>query len=373
MGICKNCIIPDSFPGVKFVNETCNYCIDSETDETRKTVPGPQQLSEIIKASAQDTPGSEYDCLVPISGGKDSSFILYYVVKQLNLKPLAVFFDSCFTVDMARRNVENICTKLGVDLVIEKQKTDYRKKAVIEALYISKILRRFWRNCTNCENNLRTVVTKVALAKNIPCIIWGSTDFEHAEVYYDKNTKENPFRHFGNKNLLVFIKAAGKLFSQDSKIIYRGLHHLLKYSYFVIRDNISLGMPFGLKALNPLTQVSFENSHFKVLYFFDYIDYRPKQFISVLKEELEWEAPSGKEARMDCTLHCLQNYAYLVSSGLTADGFSFANLVRHGLMSKTEAQEKESIIRKDLKEDCLRTLSNLGFTDFNLHSISDFE
>ena len=79
----------------------------------------------------------EYNCIVPLSGGKDSSYILYYVVENLNLKPLAVFFDNHFIVDYAKNNVKEICKRLNVDLVIGEA-SHFRREIVKEALYLSK-------------------------------------------------------------------------------------------------------------------------------------------------------------------------------------------------------------------------------------------
>ena len=59
---------------------------------------------------------SKYDCVVGVSGGRDSTFLLYYIKKILNLRPLAVHYDNGFDSDTSVSNILNICQKLNVDL-----------------------------------------------------------------------------------------------------------------------------------------------------------------------------------------------------------------------------------------------------------------
>jgi tRNA(Ile)-lysidine synthase TilS/MesJ len=77
----------------------------------------------------------EYDCVVPLSGGKDSSYALFFVARDLGLKPLAVFADSGLAVDAAKKNIERICGQLSVDLVVHQAR--FRRRLAREALYIT--------------------------------------------------------------------------------------------------------------------------------------------------------------------------------------------------------------------------------------------
>ena len=58
----------------------------------------------------------KYDCVVGVSGGRDSTFLLYYIKKILKLRPLAVHYDNGFDSDTSVSNILNICQKLDVDL-----------------------------------------------------------------------------------------------------------------------------------------------------------------------------------------------------------------------------------------------------------------
>jgi 3'-phosphoadenosine 5'-phosphosulfate sulfotransferase (PAPS reductase)/FAD synthetase len=374
MAICDKCIIPSTFPGVTMTGGTCSFCRDHEgaTNINEGTKAGDQSLEELLK-DRNPFRKYGYDCLVPFSGGKDSAYVLYYVVTQLKLKPFATFFDSGFTHELARMNVSKICTKLGVDWTAVKSPHNYRSKAIIEAIHMSKSIGRFFRTCSNCENNIRTMAINESLARGIPYIIWGSTDYEDAVERYTVNGKERKaFRHsFGNGGVLIsafrFLSGAG------FPLIYKTPYRLIKYWQYITRDNFDIGAPGGLRKLNPLHQVPFNHKNVRVIYFFDHVKYNPLLQIETLRSELGWEAPTGRESRIDCKLHCLQNYSFTSRTGISQDGFGMANLVRNGLMDRADALRRESLIRERLEHECLETLKDLGFTDYVLEPLSSWQ
>ncbi len=359
MKICKKCIIPDSFPNITFSDGICRFCRDHKQFTTNKITSGHDKLLEILRSKKRD----ESDCVIPVSGGKDSAYILFYVVRKLGLKPLAFFFDSGFATEVSKKNVESMCSKLSVDLVIVKS-TSFRRKVVREALHLSKCMNRFERTCGNCENNLRTAAINEATRRNIPFILWGSTNVEDTTNAYDVKWEAGRFRtEFGEKKTANFWHLLKNVYHYGKR---GALVHILQYRYYIIRDNIGSKSPEGWNKFNPFLQVSFKNKKVQTIYFFDYIAYNPFKQIEILKRELAWETPLNKEVRVDCKLHCFDNYEFLRRTGITKDGFYLANLVREGLLSRADAIEKEEAIKKDLRRQCEEMFKELGFNDYEL-------
>lgn len=90
---CSICIIPDTFPGVSFTDGVCGFCrTRGSSPQAKRTVLGESDLRELLASGS----GGSYDCAVPISGGKDSSYVLYYVVRTLGLRPLSLFDDIAY-------------------------------------------------------------------------------------------------------------------------------------------------------------------------------------------------------------------------------------------------------------------------------------
>lgn len=118
---CTRCLLPETFPGISFDERgVCSICRDY-----KKNLPKGKKrfLSELSK---QHTVNSRYDCIVPISGGRDSCYILHYLVRELHLNPVAYTYDWGLVTDLARRNIQRMCSSLGVEHILIS--ADIRKK-----------------------------------------------------------------------------------------------------------------------------------------------------------------------------------------------------------------------------------------------------
>jgi N-acetyl sugar amidotransferase len=106
-------------PDIRFDDKgICNYYYEYQEAASQGLVLGEQgkakleHLAEKIKKSGQ---GKQYDCLIGLSGGVDSTYVAY-LVKELGLRPLAVHLDNGWNSELAVRNIENIVNKLNIDL-----------------------------------------------------------------------------------------------------------------------------------------------------------------------------------------------------------------------------------------------------------------
>lgn len=359
MQVCTRCIIPGSFPNVDFEGGVCSFCRRHDASPRK----GANVLGRDRLLADMGPPGDAgYDCVVPLSGGKDSSYILLHVVRELRRRPLAVFFDNGFVRDTARRNVERVCGKLGVDLVTGKA-TAHRRRLLRELLKVAVLLPKPGLPtglCVNCENNLRTFAINEAARRAVPLILWGSIDFEDnaADVASSQKYRER----FGTaasmcrraRDSVSMLWRAGLV--NACRLVVPGLRCL----YSIVRDNVALGAPGGWRALSPFLQVSFGGKPVKALYFFDYVPYDPYRQVEILRRELGWEAPDGHEMRMDCQLRVFSNYWHLRNTGITADGFISATLVRNGLLGREGALEKEAALKRDLEKEYLELMADLG-------------
>ena len=118
---CKRCLLPNSYPEISFNKEgICNYCLNF-----RKKLPIGE---EALYKKLQSSKGDKYDCVVGISGGKDSCYVAYLAKEKFKLRTLAIFYDSPFYCKLARENVKTVCTALNLDLkiVTSKDKLEYK-------------------------------------------------------------------------------------------------------------------------------------------------------------------------------------------------------------------------------------------------------
>jgi len=116
--ICTRCIMDDTAQGISFdENGVCTFC--HIHDELEASFPmdaeTPKRLQELVAKIKKDGKNKKYDCVLGVSGGRDSTYTLYSAVK-LGLRPLAVHFDNGWNSDLAVQNIKNVCKKLNVDL-----------------------------------------------------------------------------------------------------------------------------------------------------------------------------------------------------------------------------------------------------------------
>ena len=96
----------------------CNYYYEYKKATAEKVFPGEigeKKLNDIIQQIKEDGKGNEYDCIMGLSGGVDSTYVAY-LAKKMGLRPLAIHFDNGWNSELAVMNIENVITKLGFDL-----------------------------------------------------------------------------------------------------------------------------------------------------------------------------------------------------------------------------------------------------------------
>ena len=92
---CTKCLLPETHETINFDSKgTCNIC--TQQSDKKEKINWKTQKEELDKLISEHKGKYEYDCIVPFSGGKDSTWTLYYLIKEFNLNPLVVRFDHGF-------------------------------------------------------------------------------------------------------------------------------------------------------------------------------------------------------------------------------------------------------------------------------------
>ncbi len=115
---CQRCLYDETFPNITFDKEgICNYCRFFEQMEKENPLgeEGERLLKEQLDEVKKSGKGKKYDCIVGVSGGCDSSFLIYKLVEH-GVRPLAVHFDNTWNSSIATQNIYTVLDKLGVEL-----------------------------------------------------------------------------------------------------------------------------------------------------------------------------------------------------------------------------------------------------------------
>jgi len=121
--ICSNCVMDTSDSEIVFDdNGVCDHCLGFETNVKPNWFPneiGKQKVEEMIEAIKSSGKGKQFDCILGLSGGLDSSYLLHLIVTEFGLRPLVFHVDGGWNSNLAVNNIQVLIDKLGLDLYTE--------------------------------------------------------------------------------------------------------------------------------------------------------------------------------------------------------------------------------------------------------------
>jgi N-acetyl sugar amidotransferase len=162
---CKNCLMPDTKPDLHLDEEgVCNAC---RSYEKRKEIDWSARRSELLTIldRYRNKDGTNWDCIVPVSGGKDSTYQVVQML-ELGMNPLCVTATTCDLTAIGRKNIENI-KKLGVDYVEISPNPIVRRK--LNRIGLTQVGDISWPE----HVGIFTIPVRAAVQFNVPLIVWG--------------------------------------------------------------------------------------------------------------------------------------------------------------------------------------------------------
>ena len=114
MILCKKCLFPDTKPDLKFVDGVCSACIYAEKKKTINWEAKELELNSILERYRKS---ESWDCIIGVSGGKDSHYIVYYMKEVMHMNPLLVCFVPSDQTPLGRKNLDNIKKAFNVDCI----------------------------------------------------------------------------------------------------------------------------------------------------------------------------------------------------------------------------------------------------------------
>lgn len=326
---CTRCLLPDTYPGIEFNEQgVCNICLGYKENE----LLGEERFLKKIGSKT----GTKYDCVLGISGGKDSCYVAYLAKKRFNLRALAVCYDFPFLVDLARDNIKKVCDGLNLELLIIKTKGSLEYKLLKNHLTSLAATGTTWGQCMFCHYGIDAVLYNVAIQKDIPFILSGITQNELWDV--------------GNRTKFL-LKRIKELSVPE---LLKHAYHQSKAYRNLVAQRRQFPIP-GNSCLNVYRRANLPADGPEVVHVFDYIQWDQKVIEKTLKEQTGWVRPKGETSwRYDCILEPVLDFTYKKEFGISSAGIYLAGLVRCGLLSREEglraleSKEKEEVLNKAL-------------------------
>lgn len=171
---CRRCVLPDTRPNLLIgPSGICNACLAHATKPEIDWAARAEELAAVAANARQQSSG--YDCLVPVSGGKDSTWQVGECLK-LGLKPLAVTWRPPSRTAIGQRNLDNLIS-LGVDHI------DYQINPKVEARFLLKAYERYGATGIPMHMALFNIPLTIAVRFSIPLIVWGENSaFEYGST-----------------------------------------------------------------------------------------------------------------------------------------------------------------------------------------------
>ena len=306
---CSRCLSNETIQSINLdSNNICQFCkIHDEMDnEFPLNENSEKRLFKVAEKIRERGSKSKYDCVVGVSGGRDSTFLLYYIKKILKLRPLAVHYDNGFDSDTSVSNILNICQKLDVDL--ETNVADWQTfKKITKSFFLAGVS----DPDTPTDVGIFKTMYQTAYREKIKYVFNGHS-----------------FRTEGIEPL-DWTYMDGKYIDEIHKKYGDG--NSKKFDNFYISDIIKYKIFAGIKTILPL----------------NYIRYSYDRVEKILKDEVNWNYYGGHHHESLLTKFVVSSYLpkkFNIDRRLT----SYSAMVRANLISKSEA--KKILINKPIPE-----------------------
>lgn len=323
---CTKCILPETFPFIHYDEEgVCNYCRNYKAKSLVNSFDDLKQLVDPYRSK-----NGKPDCIVPFSGGRDSTYSLHIVKKELGLNPIAFTYDWGMVTDLARRNIARVCGKLGVENIIVSANIHWKRK--------------------NIQKNIKAWLKNPSLGM-IPLFMAGDKFF----FYYTNQVKKQTgidlniwgINHLENTEFKTGFAGLPPKF--DKKRIYSlSLLNQLKLFGFVGKNIVKSPGYLNQSVIDSLGSFATRYIAPKKDYFhlFDYYRWDENEINELIKNEYKWETAIDTNStwRIGDGTASFYNYIYYTVAGFSENDTFRSNQIREGQLSRESALQ---LIEKD--------------------------
>jgi len=352
---CSTCVLPETVPGIRFDDDgICSYCRNEDDSITNYDFEGKsREFEELLEEQRRRRieHNFEYDVLVAVSGGRDSSYVVLKLVRDYGLKVLCANYENPFTSAQARENVRNLVERFGLGLVT--------------------IPDRFNVHFKTFRTNLKAWMKKPDLASaNLLCIACQSIYLGIFDVAHRNRIRliiagANPYEITGFKTESQGVEDLDR--SRIRKLIVNYSRKLMNNVGYIRPVNVIPAVKAMLSLYGQTKFLSWRYPNVEKTALFYYFPYDEDMVMRELNE-IGWKTSPDNPSpwRFDCEVDSVKNYIYSKMIGATEKDDMFSRYIRAGLMTRDEALErleKEGAVNIEIVERVLRaagtTLSEL--------------
>ncbi len=304
--VCCRCVQDSTVPGISFDDKgVCNFC--RLHDKLLKMFPSGEKGRRILKKKfsriRKSSEKRRYDCVVGISGGRDSTHLLWKCVKEWGLRPLAVHFNDGFDNPVAGENMVRAVDELGVDL--RTVTSDWREAKDLKITFLKASVPDL---NLGTDIGIASSLYQMALQEGVKYIIIGQS-------FRTEGIKPLSWSFFDGDYLRNVQRSLGKVSLRPWRPCDPGFNlGMRELAYYTICQ--------GIRTITPL-------------YYTDYVREDAEQ---VIRDELGWVYPGAHY--FDDLYHSLIKYVHRLKFNIDLNMNSDSALVRSGQMSRKEGLKR---------------------------------
>jgi len=310
LNYCLRCCMPETQEGVNFDEMgICTACRSSEEKMHIDWTEREKELRDILDG-VKGNSGANYDCLLPISGGKDSFFQAHILTQVYGLKPLAVTFSHNWFSETGFYNLQRCLEVFDLDHL---QFTPSR--GVVNRL-AKKSISAIGDSCWHCHSGVGSFPLQVAVNFKIPLLIWGESVAEND----GRSSYQDPNRHKFDRD--YFTKMSAKLTADEmvgGGLTKKDLH------------------PFQLPSYKEIEKTGVWGIHLGDYLFWD--EERQTEFVTQKYgwKETEMEGTYKGYKSAECIMSGMHDYTCYLKRGFGRSSWQASVDVRNGLLTRSEA------------------------------------
>lgn len=316
---CSKCLLPETFPFIHYDQKgECNYCKNYKKKNKPRPITELQKLVEPYRKV-----NGKPEVLIPFSGGRDSTYVLHMVKKELGLNAVAYTYDWGMVTDLARRNVARICGKLGVESIIVAADIHWKRE--------------------NIRKNITAWLKKPALGM-IPLFMAGDKFF----FYYAHKIKKQlgvdleiwGVNELENTNFKTGFAGLKPQFAKK-RIYSISLQNQLRLFGFVGKNLIQSPGYINQSILDSLGSFASRYITPKADYYhmFDYVHWDEGHIEDTIINNYDWEkaVDTNSTWRIGDGTASFYNYIYTLIAGFSENDTFRSNQIREGMITREEA------------------------------------
>lgn len=342
---CSRCLLPSSLPGSNF--NCAGECAWCQCDFPAYAPQGEDRLVDVIEQTRD--PKAAADCLVGISGGKDSSYAVLQLKHRFGLRVEAFTYVHDAMTEFAQETARAVCRKLGVKqhvLSLPGRTHVDLFTAFFEAWIESGDPFVAATTCAACKH-MHLLGTRLAKERGIPLVVWANCPLENPPVSGVKEGDSAGTVYPGARSLLPHL---GRRLRADRKFRRAFGRH-------------ASTCLLGWLAVRPESPyLHWRYPQVRHLRYYDYCRWQRDEIVSALRAQADWDTPTQEpnDWHSDCLLHVLKEYMSQFTLGAGSDDAHLSNQIRHGLLTREQASRELIRIKAHQAAAVPEVLSFLG-------------